>query len=596
MLNVYLFQPQYKVLFKNKDQYWLPYSVGCLWAYANQFAWVKENFSLENIFFARDSIEELIDNLDHPSICGFSCYVWNEQYCLQAAKKIKKKFPNCKILFGGPQVNIDMLYENKFIDSIMLGEGEKNFTKVLDSIINNIPIQDVYYAERIVNLSELPSPYTSGVFDKMIKDHPNCLWQMTFETNRGCPFSCTFCDWGSLTYAKIKQYDFKRIEEEILWIKKNPVSYVFLADANFGIFKERDLKIANLLHTHLDQSSVDTVNIQFTKNSNSVVIEIAKTLGRLYRGITLSVQSMNEKTLVAIKRKNMEVNKLENMLKMINEAGLTSYSELILGLPEETLESWKTGITNLLEIGQHNNIDVWFSQMLKNSEMSSEKSINRYGIKTTRVKDYIFIFNDFDPITEYIDIVSETNTMTKEEMVEAYMYSWVIIHFHINGYTQILSKYARNKGVSFRKFYDLLIDNISLSEIIYSHYNLIKESIDLYLRGSNTSKKISAHSWMYNKSHNIFYRNKEHVFRIGEKTFRDLFDMQHVDVLIFQKNFIYDNSKKYPIKQKLNFNYNEMNSSNLILYVFDSQFKPNNDHYAERRTNPSLVKNLVYQF
>ena len=593
MLNVYLFQPQYKVVFNDTDQYWLPYSVGCLWAYASLFKWVNENFTLKDLFFARANINELVKNLEDPTLCGFSCYVWNEQYCLEVAEKIKEKFPNCKIVFGGPQVNRNTLKEYKFIDSVILGEGEKNFVKVLRSVKDCKEIESVYLGERITDLSELPSPYTTGVFDKIIEQNPGIFWQMAFETNRGCPFSCTFCDWGSLTYSKVKKHDLKKIEEEILWIKNHRISYIFMADANFGIFKDRDLEIARLLNHHLNESTVETINAQFTKNSNSVVIEIAKTLGRLCRGITLSVQSMSDKTLNVIKRKNMAINKLGEMFKLIQEKKMSAYSELILGMPEETLESWKKGITDLLEAGQHNSIEVWFTQILKNSEMASEKSIKEYGIKTTRVKDYMFIFNEVDDIPEYMDIVTETNSMSTEQMAEAYMYSWVIIQFHIRGYTQVLSKYARNYDISFQQFYNKLIENMHTSNILNAHYESIKKSITYYLRGdkskSSINKGLSAHAWMQNKSFDLFYQNKEEVYNIGEKTFKDFFDSPNRDVIIFQRASIHDENVNYPIEKKLAFNYKEMKASELVTYSFDSDFGKNDNSYATRRTKSLKV-------
>lgn len=588
-MNVYLFQPQYKIFFNNTTQYWLPYSVGCIWAYANQFEWVRENFVLKDLFFAREDIDSLIEKLENPTICGFSCYVWNEQYCLTVAERIKRKFPDCKIVFGGPQITRNTLDEHRFIDSVILGEGEKNFVKILDSLKHHKDTQRVYLAERITDLSELPSPYTSGVFDKIIENNPNAVWQMTFETNRGCPFSCTFCDWGSLINSKVKQHDLIKVEEEILWIKNHRISYVFLADANFGIFKERDLAIAKLLHQHLDTSMVDTVNAQFTKNSNSVVIEIAKALGRLCRGITLSVQSMSDKTLDVIKRKNMAINKLGDMFERIQEAQLGSYSELILGMPNETLESWKKGITDLLELGQHNSIDVWLTQILKNSEMASEESITKYGLKTTRVKDYMFIFNEADDIPEYMDIVTATNTMSTDHMIESYMYSWVIVQFHIRGYTQVLSRYARNHDISFQQFYDRLIENIKLSELLNAHYKFIKDSITYYLKGNQSTDTVSAHAWMQNKSFEFFYQNKEEVYKIGKKTLNDFLDSPNEDVIIFQQHSIHDENANYPIKKELAFDYNKMKSSSLVSYIFDSNFNEIDNSYAKRRRNSLKV-------
>ena len=62
------------------------------------------------------------------------------------------------------------------------------------------PVEKIYKGERLHHL-EIPSPYLTGVFDDIIANNPEYVFNATLETNRGCPFACTFCDWGSLTYA-----------------------------------------------------------------------------------------------------------------------------------------------------------------------------------------------------------------------------------------------------------------------------------------------------------------------------------------------------------------------------------------------------------
>jgi len=486
--NLYLFQPQYTMNFQGTTQNWLPYSVGCLWAYAMQHDFVTDNYNLDGLFFARDKLSEVMKKIKDPAVVGFSTYVWNEQYNLHMAHEIKKKYPDCIIFFGGPQVNRQDLFDYPWIDIVMLSEGEKQFTQLLKDIHEGKDLENVYVGQRITDLSELPSPFTTGVFDKIIADNPHILWQTPFETSRGCPFSCTFCDWGSLTYSKVKQFAFERLEEEILWIKNNPIAYIFMADANFGIFKDRDVELAKMFHKHLDDSRLDKINIQFAKNSNDHVIQIGQALGRLGKGITLSQQSMSETTLEEIKRKNLDINKLGEMLEKTEAADLDAYSEMIIGLPGETLESWKDGMGEILEAGQHNCVEVWYAQTLKNSEMSSKESREKYDIKTVLVKDYIFLYNDPDDIPEYVEVVCATKDMSTPEMVEAYMYSWMIVRFHVYGYTYVLSRYARKKGISYREFYDKVFEKIKETEHIDEHFQSIRRSVSKYLTEDQAGK------------------------------------------------------------------------------------------------------------
>jgi len=66
---------------------------------------------------------------------------------------------------------------------------------------------------------------------------------MPLETNRGCPYGCTFCDWGASTMAKIRPIAMERVLEEIDYAGKHRISSIFVCDANFGILK-RDAEIA----------------------------------------------------------------------------------------------------------------------------------------------------------------------------------------------------------------------------------------------------------------------------------------------------------------------------------------------------------------
>ena len=52
--------------------------------------------------------------------------------------------------------------------------------------IDNKQIEKIVRAERIKDM-KLPSPYLDGVFDNLMKEHPEVLWNPTLETDRGCP-------------------------------------------------------------------------------------------------------------------------------------------------------------------------------------------------------------------------------------------------------------------------------------------------------------------------------------------------------------------------------------------------------------------------
>ena len=577
--NIYFFQPQYSINYKGTPAYWLPYSVGCLWSYLLQFPDITDNYELKDIVFRREPPEQVIARMENPDVCGFSCYVWNEKYCLAIAELIKKTWPSCHIVFGGPNAHSGML-KYDYVDTIVGGEGEMVFADVLRHHLTGKPPELFWPKKRVEDLTHVPSPYLTGVFDALIEANPDAMWNMVLETNRGCPYQCTFCDWGSLTLSKVKKFTLDRVKAETEWAAKNRVGYIFVADANFGIFKERDLEIAKMIRDAADmpESLIDGLNIQYAKNSTHVVYEIAKIMEEsgLGRGITVSVQSMNEDTLDAIKRKNLGINDTKSLMAISEKTNIATYTEFILGLPLETLATWKKGLTNILELGQHNSIELWFAQVLVNSELGQPESKRKYGIKTVTAKDYYPMLDEHDwrDIVEEIEIINQTNTMSTEDMVEAYMYAWMIIHFHVSGYTQLYAKYARNiHNISYEQFYEAVWAQIKTVSLLQENYNLVRDTVEYYLKHGDLLnfekvKKGGLGHGLHGMSYDTFYINRQEVYNLGLTVLESLTGPCPENLKSAQQHFVFDLDQQYPLQ--LDFDYS--------LYSFEpGKFKYNFD-------------------
>ena len=554
--NIYLFQPQYAVEFRKENTYWLPYSIGCLWSYVSQFEDIRENFELKDLIFRREPPDQLIERMEEPAMVGFSCYVWNEQYCLIMAKKIKQRWPKCVIMFGGAQSSGKMIRYD-FIDSIIMAEGEENFLDALRGILAGEP-PDQFYQKRRLQELDIPSPYTTGVFDKILAEHPDALWSMTFETNRGCPYACTFCDWGGVTYSKVKKFDMEKVKADLEWCIGKPISYLICADANFGIFKERDVEIAKIIRRVADQSRIDSVNLQYAKNSTDVVFTIAKIIGDLSRGITVSVQSMSDETLEAIKRKNLDVNNIRHLMDLSEKYDVSTYTEVILGLPLETLESWKQGFADILEMGQHNSIDMWFAQLLENSELAQPESRRLYGIKSIVAKDYMPLYNpnDWREIEEEIELVNQTKTLSTQDMVECYMYGWMVLHFHISGYSQLYARYCRHrKNISYRDFYDRLFEKLQQTNFFLDHFTKLRGVVDHYLHTGQMLKfdnfTKGGHG-IHALSYGFIYENKKQAYALAQEVAESFCEIE-TGLIDVQTNYIYDPGQKFPITVNFSF-------------------------------------------
>lgn len=560
--NIYFSQVNYSTGSGKFKGYWFPYSVATIWAYVQQFKWVTDNFELKELLFKRETPQELLDRIDEPHIFCFSNYVWNYEYNKKVAEAIKEKYPDCLISFGGPQVTKrpkekKLFEKNPFIDTISLGEGERNFLTLLEDYQTD-SVKQMYAFDRLQEL-DFPSPYGMGLFEKMIQDNPGYQWNAVLETNRGCPFKCTFCDWGNLTYSKIKKFNLERIFEDLEWMGKHKIGYGIIADANFGCFKERDMYITEkMVEVQQKYGYPETVDASWYKNLTKEVIDIVKKFveNGFNRGFSLSLQSMNEETLVSIERANMKLNQFGDILDLCNEQQIPSYSELILGLPHETKKTWLSGLCKLIESGQHNSIESWLTQMLENSQLNQERE--EHGFDTVFLDNYYTSQEDF--VEEKAEIVRGTKYMPFTDLVDAWMFSWLITNLHIYGWTQIYSIFLRkNKEVSYETFYAKLLDRVQQSDsIVGIEYRKTKERITHYLEGKETID-YSGHTLLWD-SQQEFHKNRNNVLKFTESFYYE-FD-NNKDVVIAQEHFV----TEYGVK-KVNITID----SNIYEYCYKNQ-------------------------
>ena len=201
------------------DQIHFPYSIGRLVTYVKTNKNINSQFKFDRTFIFRDQLNNYVEQSYDSDILLCSCYVWNWEVTKQLAKKVKATNPNCLIIFGGPQVpnrTENFFEENPFVDIIVHGEGEIVLENILTayikdkdfSKINGIETKDYRTPPnpRIKDVSILPSPYLTNLILNLVEQKTDIKYIAAWETNRGCPYPCTFCDWGSLTNSKVTNW------------------------------------------------------------------------------------------------------------------------------------------------------------------------------------------------------------------------------------------------------------------------------------------------------------------------------------------------------------------------------------------------------
>lgn len=439
------------------NQNYLPLSVGLLQAYAQQTLERPQDFEFLLPIYQRMPVREAAALLAPADVVFFSAYVWNIRLSLEIARVVKRQNPDCLIVFGGPQVPDragDFLPHFEFIDLLCHGEGEQAATQILERVHTrewqDVPSVSFLRREgtlvttpkvqRLKDPSLIPSPYLTNVFEPLMRAHPEEKWIVLWETNRGCPFSCTFCDWGSAIQAKVTAFDIQRLLAEVDWFAERHIEFVFCADANFGILP-RDLEIAQYVADKKQASGYPhALSVQNTKNATERAYKVQKILSDagLSKGVAVALQSMDPDTLKSIKRENISVESYQELQRRFTRDSVETYTDLILGLPGETYDSFLNAVSAIIENGQHNRIQFNNLSILPNAEVGDPEYIRRYGLETVECKIInVHGANTTEEIYEHQVLVVASNTMPRPDWVRVRAFSWMTALLHFDKIFQI---------------------------------------------------------------------------------------------------------------------------------------------------------------
>lgn len=288
-----------------------------------------------------------------------------------------------------------------------------------------------------------------------------------------------------------------RIRKEIDWLAAMKADYIFCADANFGIL-ERDFEIAQYVVEVKNRTGFPLIfNGCYAKNSDDNVFKISKLLfdNKANKAATLAYQSMNMVALENVNRKNFTVENFSKLLQRYNKAGIPTYTEMILGLPGETYESFCQGLCALIEAGQHTNSTVYACQVYCNSLLGQKAYQKKHGIQVARMPiNFIrFLPPQSGEIQEYIDVVVETSTMSREMMAKAMTFCTCLQCFHHIGLLRCFAAYLRyEQNISYLNFYNKLLN------YIFSAEGTLLQS--LFVRINAICLDIKTGEWTYSDS------------------------------------------------------------------------------------------------
>jgi len=457
---------------------YLPYTAGLLWAYAKTSPTVARAYTLREIIFLREPVEDAAARMEAPFLAAFSCYAWNTEYNKALARLVKQAHPGCVVLFGGHSVPPGgaMLGELPYVDYLIHGEGEIGFRALLEALLEDTPdvtaVPGLSYRTghgtatnpeaALESVASLPSPYLEGIFDPIVAAHPEIQWSAILETNRGCPHHCVYCDWGKHS-ACLREFPMERILAEIDWMCANKTEYFYCADANFGSLPRDEAILDAVIAAKARTGYPDLFNCNTAKCIDERLFSITEKLnasGLDRMGPNFAVQSLSPEVLHNIGRTNLEDATIAGWLRRCRRAGYRTHTDLILGLPGETLQSFCAGIEKLFVLGQHDGIQYFPCYLLPNAAMAAPAYRERFRLRTARK---IFKENKEDApekerVHEFIDTIIETSAMPHADWLTANYFILLAQGAHSFGLLRLAAMYLHTEGlVPYAEFYTRLL-------------------------------------------------------------------------------------------------------------------------------------------
>lgn len=473
-----------------------PLGIGLIAAFALDNDNIRSHLDIDLFKFPDELIAEL-ENSGAPDIIGFSHYSWNSNLSLHFARLIKERSPKTLVVFGGPNYDLDGAENqkfwgknNSFVDFCVVLEGEQAFTNLIlrylendksiiktkrdIELIGNVHTYDkckqLVIRSKIlprVDVDRLPSPYLNGLMDKFFERQ---LIPLVYGT-RGCPFKCTFCQEGDSYFNKVKQR-LDRFEEEIngISVKAKPfkINDLFMADANFGMFKEDGIRSEILARIRKSTNYPRHIYVSTGKNQKERVVNAVTKLDGAIQ-LSASLQSTDPGVLVNIERSNISLEALKAAANEVTSSEIDSYSELILGLPGETLKTHLDSIKDVIEAG-YKNIRIYQLILLPQTKMSSSTNRIQHGMQTKfrympRCFTEIRLFSTCNHIAEIEEIVVSTTSLDYQEYKTARKIGLLTECVHNGGLFDDLRKFLSCVDVEWVDFFEsLALDIINDSQ------------------------------------------------------------------------------------------------------------------------------------
>ena len=209
----------------------------------------------------------------------------------------------------------------------------------------------------------------------------------------------------------------------------------------------------------------------------------------LNKGVVLSLQSLNKETLKNIARANISTEVFQELQHRFTRDNVQTMTDLILGLPSETYDTFVDGVSTVIENGQYNRIQFNNLSLLPNADMGNPDYHKRFGfdIVETEIVNIHGVLSYRGEIPETQLLVVGTNTMPRPEWIKTRAFCWMTALLVFDKLLQIPFIAIREQypTIKFRELLEIFATknpNYPILSEIYSFF--VNKAIDIQNGGA----------------------------------------------------------------------------------------------------------------
>lgn len=288
-----------------------------------------------------DIAEQLL--AEQPRIIGFSVYIWNIAETTEVVAFIKTLAPDVVIVLGGPEVSHtpDLPEVCSQADYVIAGPGEKSFPELVTHLLNGEPPSSNYIEGEHVSPDKLALPYRFYDDD----DIRNRL--IYVEASRGCPFKCEFCLSSLDKTATAFPLDQFLAEIDTLW-QRGVRNFKFI-DRTFNLKVSTSVAILEFFLARMS----DDLYVHFEVIPDNLPDRLKSILQRFPADslqFEIGVQTFDPIIQERISRRQNNEKTIDNIRWLREHTGAHLHTDLIFGLPGDTLENFADSFNQLVEL------------------------------------------------------------------------------------------------------------------------------------------------------------------------------------------------------------------------------------------------------